>query len=169
MPVKKLKEFLDRNNVPYVTIRHSTAFTAQKIAASAHVAGKKLAKTVVIKINGKMAMAVLPASYHIDFDMLRIVLGTTNVSLASESEFVDRFPDCEPGAMPPFGNLYDMEVFVAESLAEDDEIAFNACSHNELIKLSFEDYARLVEPRVMKFSWKTVSMPADWEERWNEG
>ena len=151
-----------------MTIRHSSAYASQKIAASAHVSGKKLAKTVMINIDGKMAMAVLPASYHIDFDNLKEIFGTRNVTLASEPEFKYRFPDCELGAMPPFGNLYDLAVYVAESLTEDKEIAFNAGSHTELIRLSYADYERLVKPRVFKFSWKTVSFPGDPSERWAE-
>ena len=168
MPVKKLKVFLDANNVKYVTIKHSSAYTAQEIAAKAHVSGKELAKTVMINIDGKMAMAVLPASYQIDFELLKEIFGTKKVELSSESEFKYRFPDCELGAMPPFGNLYDMEVYVAESLSEDKEIAFNAGSHTELIKLNYSDYERLVEPRIFKFSWKTVSFPGDPAERWED-
>ena len=168
MPVKKLKVFLDENNIKYLTIRHSSAYASQKIAASAHVSGKELAKTVMINIDGKMAMAVLPASYHIDFDNLKEIFGTRNVTLASEPEFKYRFPDCELGAMPPFGNLYDMEVYVAESLSEDEEIAFNAGSHTELIKLDYADYERLVQPRIFKFSRKTFSFPGDPSERWEE-
>ena len=116
MPVKKLIHFLDDNQVKYITIRHSSAFTTQEIAAKAHISGKELAKTVMIKIQGKMAMAVLPASLIIDFESLKKIFGTSNVMLATENEFKNRFPDCELGAMPPFGNLYDMEVYVAETL-----------------------------------------------------
>ncbi|WP_347840898.1 YbaK/EbsC family protein [uncultured Draconibacterium sp.] len=166
MPVKKLKAFLDENKVKYVVIKHSSAFTAQEIASKSHVSGKEFAKTVIVKVDGKMAMAVLPASYQIDFDLLQEIFGTTHVGLATEAEFQRFFPDCDLGAMPPFGNLYDMEVFVAESLAEDDEIAFNAGSHTEMIQMAYADFERLVEPRVFKFSWKTVSMPGDPSERW---
>lgn len=166
MPIKKLKAFLDENNVKYVTVKHSSAYTAQEIAASAHVAGKKFAKTVIIKIDGKMAMAVLPASYQLNFKLLHDIFGTQQVTLATETEFKYVFPDCEVGAMPPFGNLYDMEVFVAESLAEDDEIVFNAGNHTESIKLKYEDFERLVHPRVFRFSQKTVSMPFDPSDRW---
>ena len=154
MPVAKLKTFLDSNNVKYQTISHSTAYTAQQIAATAHIPGKELAKTVMVKINKAMAMAVLPASYKVDFDLLKEVTGSKDVDLASEREFKDLFPECEIGAMPPFGNLYDMDVYVAESLLEDEEIAFNAGSHNELIRLAMSDYARLVKPKVLKFSAK---------------
>lgn len=168
MPVKKLKAFLDEAGIKYVTISHSMAFTSQDVAASAHVSGKEFAKTVMIKIDGAMEMAVLPASYHIDFETLRRIFGTKSVTLASETEFKDRFPDCEVGAMPPFGNLYGMEVYVADSLTQNNEIAFNAGSHTEIIRLSYADYNRLVKPRVLGFSWKTVSVPHDPMERWDE-
>jgi Ala-tRNA(Pro) deacylase len=152
MPLALVKDFLDINNVKYTIIEHSPAYTAQEIAASAHISGKELAKAVMIKIGGKMAMAVLPASYKISFDQLKKVLGTDKVRLAYEQEFIDAFPDCEVGAMPPFGNLYGMDVYVAESLAEDEEIAFNACSHSELIKMRFEDFEKLVKPKRFRFS-----------------
>ncbi|WP_346863602.1 YbaK/EbsC family protein [uncultured Draconibacterium sp.] len=166
MPVKKLKAFLDEKKVKYVTIKHSNAYTSQEIAAKTHVSGKEFAKTVIVKIDGKMAMAVLPASYQVDFKQLEEIFGTPKVALATEAEFNRFFPDCEVGAMPPFGNLYDMDVFVAESLAEDENISFNAGNYTEIIQLKYEDFSRLVEPRVFKFSWKTVSFPGDPSERW---
>ena len=137
MAVKKLKEFLDEHKVKYITISHSPAYTAQEMAAIAHLPGKEIAKTVLVKVDGKLVMAVLPGSFKINFESLRKVLGSENVRLADEHEFIDKFPDCEVGAMPPFGNLYGIEVFVANSLAEDEEIAFNACSHSQLIKMSY--------------------------------
>ena len=152
MPVKRLKEFLDSNNIQYVTISHSPAYTAQAIAASAHVSGKELAKTVMVKVDGKMAMAVLPASYQVDFALMKEAVGAKKLELATEAEFKDLFSECEVGAMPPFGNLYDMQVFAAAKLAEDDEIAFNAGLHTELIKLAYKDFERLVKPTVVKFS-----------------
>ena len=150
-----LREFLDQNKVRYVTIKHSVAYTAQEIAASAHIKGKELAKTVLIKIDGKMAMCVLPASNKIDFDLLKEALGGKSIRLANEIEFKDKFPECDVGAMPPFGNLYDMDVYVEEELAKDEEIAFNACTHVELIQMAFKDYGRLVKPRLMKFSYQS--------------
>ena len=150
MPVKKLKEFLDSNNIKYVIIKHSTAYTAQEIAAAAHIPGKELAKTVMVKVDGKMAMAVLPAAYKVDFNLVKKAAGAKKVELASEEEFQDMFPDCIVGAMPPFGNLYGMEVFVSKSLAEDYEIAFNAGSHNELIKLAYKDFEKLVKPKMLE-------------------
>lgn len=152
MPSKKLKEFLDSNKIKYVAIQHSSAYTAQEIAASAHIPGKDLAKTVIVKIDGKMAMAVLPASYKVSFDHLRDALGVKDVRLAYEQEFMDKFPDCEVGAMPPFGNIYGMDVYVAEVLSEDEEIAFNACTHTELIKMKFKDSEKLVRPKRFKFA-----------------
>lgn len=152
MPVKKLKDFLDKNKVKYVSMIHSPAYTAQQIAAAAHIPGKELAKTVIFKADGKMAMAVMPAPWQIDFDQLKTCVGAKSVELAGEKEFAERFPGCEPGAMPPFGNLYDMEVYVDEGLREDETIAFNAGSHSELIKLAYEDFERLVKPKIVTFS-----------------
>ncbi len=168
MPGKRLKAFLDENDVRYITIKHSKAYTAQEVAAKTHVSGKEFAKTVIIKVDGKMAMAVLPASYEVDFRLLKQLFGSEQVSLASESEFSYSFPDCELGAMPPFGNLFDMEVYVAESLAEDYQIAFSNCSHSESIKMSYEDFERLVQPVVIRFSRKKVAIPHDPGDRWME-
>ena len=154
MPLRKLKDFLDSNDIKYVTISHSTAYTANEVAASAHIPGKELAKTVMVKIDGKMTMAVLPASYKVDFSLLQEAVGASKAELASEQEFQDIFPGCEIGAMPPFGNFYGMEVFVDESLCEDEEIAFNAGFHTELIRLSYKDFERLVKPKVVRFSPK---------------
>ncbi len=152
MPVQQLKQFLDQERIKYVTIYHSPAFTAQEIAASAHIPGKELAKTVMLKIDGQMAMAVLPASYRVDLDRLTHLLNAERVELACEKEFKDKFPACEVGAMPPFGNLYGMETYVADTLAEDEEIAFNAGSHTELVRLAYADFERLVQPKVMPLS-----------------
>ena len=152
MACEKLIKFLDENKVRYITIMHSQAFTAQQVAASAHIKGKEMAKTVMIKIKGKIAMAVLPATYHVDFHLLKEITGNEDVKLAHESEFKNLFPDCELGAMPPFGNLYNMDVFVAQKLSENDEISFNAGNHAELIKMAYIDFERLVQPKVLKFS-----------------
>ncbi len=149
MPVQRLKEFLDREGVKYVAIRHSQAFTAQEIAASAHLSGQELAKSVVVRLDGRTALVVLPASQRVDFDALKTQTGANEVRLATEQEFRDTFPDCELGAMPPFGNLYGLDVFVSKRLAEDEQIAFNACSHTELIQLGYRDFARLAKPKVV--------------------
>jgi Ala-tRNA(Pro) deacylase len=152
MPATALKQFLDRRKVKYVSIVHSVAYTAQEVAESAHLAGKELAKTVIIKINGVLAMAVLPANRKVVLQDLREELGVAQVQFATEDEFRNRFPDCETGAMPPFGNLYEMEVYVSPNLAERTEIAFNACTHSELIQMSFADFERLANPKSLQFS-----------------
>lgn len=152
MPARQLKEFLDSHKVKYVTMTHSTAYTAQEIASLAHIRGKDFAKTVIVRIDGAMVMAVLPALYQVDLPLLKAIAKGTKIALASETDFRDRFPECETGAMPPFGQLYGMPVFVDESLTRDKEIAFNAGTHHELFRLSYEDFARLVQPKVAKFS-----------------
>jgi Ala-tRNA(Pro) deacylase len=152
MPVKKLKEYLDANHVKYVSIIHSKAYTAQEVAASAHVSGKIMAKTVIVELDGKQAMAVLPANRKIVLQDLREITGSEQVKFASEEQFQQRFPDCETGAMPPFGSLYGMDVYVADSLAKNDEIAFNAGSHIEVIKLPYADFERLARPRLVSFT-----------------
>lgn len=152
MPAKKLKDFLDSHNIRYITISHSRAFTAEETAVSAHIPRKELAKTVMVKIDRKMAMAILPASDKLDLDLLKKETGAKQVEIAGEKEFKGLFPDCEVGAMPPFGNLYGMDVFVAKSLTEDREIAFNAGSRRELVRLAYKDFEQLVKPRVVKIS-----------------
>ncbi len=149
MPVKKLKEFLDSHKVKYISISHSPAFTSQEIAAAAHISGKQLAKTVIAKVNGSMAMVVLPANEHVNFAALKKATGVGNADLASESEFKSKFPECEVGAMPPFGNLYDMQVYVSSDLSKQEYITFNAGSHSELVQLSYTDFSRLVNPKVI--------------------
>ena len=152
MPIKRLKDYLDGHAVKYQTIPHKNAFTAQETAQFAKVSGKEMAKTVMVKLDGHMALSVLPASYKIDFNLLKQNTGASKVELASEEEFVKIFPECETGAMPPFGNLYGLDVYVAKTLAEDDEIAFNAGTHRELVKLSYKDFETLVKPKVVRFS-----------------
>ncbi len=152
MALAALIEFLDRHDVPYTVITHSPAYTAQGIAGLTHISGKELAKTVVVKLDGKLAMAVLPANFHVDLAALRRVLKAKTAMLAAEEEFEDRFAECETGAMPPFGNLYGLPVFVDENLARDKEIAFNAGTHRELIRMSWDDFQRLVEPMILRFA-----------------
>lgn len=149
MPVKKLKEFLDTQKVKYVSISHSPAFTSQEIAAAAHVSGKQLAKTVIIKADGHLAMVVLPANDQVNFASLRRAIGAKEVDLAAESEFKDKFAGCEVGAMPPFGNLYDMPVFVSDQFANQDQILFNAGSHSELMQMALSDFEKQVKPKVV--------------------
>ncbi|MGD9900561.1 MAG: aminoacyl-tRNA deacylase [Calditrichaceae bacterium] len=152
MPVKKIKQLLDEHKVKYVVLSHSPAYTAQEVAALTHIPGKELAKTVMIKIDNTLAMLVLPASYRVNFEMLKENTGAKKVELASEEEFKYSFPDCEIGAMPPFGNLYGMQVLVAESLTDDEDIAFNAGSHRELVKMKYRDFEKLINPKIVKSS-----------------
>lgn len=152
MAAQKLKAFLDQNQVRYTTIVHSPAFTAQEIAHSAHVPGGELAKTVMIKLDGKMVEAVLPASHQVDLDSLKSITGAHEAKLATEAEFDGYFPDCEVGAMPPCGNLYGVEVYISPSLRSDRQIMFNAGSHSELICMLYKDFEHLVHPTVVPLS-----------------
>jgi len=160
MPLSKLRDFLDSHHIKYLIISHSLAYTAQGVAALAHVSGKKLAKTVIVKIDGVLAMAVTPASLHVDLARLRKITGAQVVELASEREFKDAFPDCETGAMPPFGNLYDMPVYADASLADCEEITFSAGTHRELVRMSWEDMVHLVNPSVYELAYHPVSAAA---------
>jgi Ala-tRNA(Pro) deacylase len=148
MIAEKVRSFLDEQKVKYVTIKHSTAYTAQELAHAAHLPGKEVAKSVMVKTDDRMAMVVLPASRRVSLDEVGRVVGGRNVRLAQESEFKDVFPGCELGAMPPFGNLYGVDVYVDPALAEDQEIAFNAGTHTELIRMSYADFERVVRPRI---------------------
>ncbi|MBM3813343.1 MAG: YbaK/EbsC family protein [Acidimicrobiia bacterium] len=150
MPVKQLRDFLDSNHVRYETISHSPAYTAQEIAAATHISGREIAKTVILKIDGELAMMVLPASQLVDLRHIQGELQAQSVELATEKEFKDRFPDCETGAMPPFGHLYNMKLFSDHALSKDQEIAFNAGNHRELIKLSYDDFVRLAQPKILR-------------------
>lgn len=144
----RVREFLDTHSAHYETVRHPLAYTAQEVAASAHVPGKEIAKTVIVSIDGKLAMAVVPASKKISLSRVKEEMHAHRVELATERDFKDKFPECDIGAMPPFGNLYGMEVLVAPILREDREISFNAGSHTELIRISYAEFEDLVHPRV---------------------
>ncbi len=152
MAVTKLTNLLRDESIDYVTIPHSIAFTAQETAASAHIPGIEFAKTVIVKIDGKLAMAVLPAFYKIHLGLLKQETDASQVALASEDDFRGLFPGCETGAMPPFGNLYGMTVYVEDGLLDSEEIVFNAGSHTELIRLSYKDFMKLVQPKIAKFT-----------------
>jgi len=152
MTSQKLRDYLDENHVQYTTITHSPAFTAQEIAHCAHVPGGELAKTVLVKLDGKIVEAVLPASQRVDLELFKTTTGAQNATLAAEDEFDSFFPDCEVGAMPPYGNLYGMEVFVSPSLEIDRQIAFTAGTHSELICMRYKDFERLVHPTKVPLS-----------------
>ena len=150
--LKRLKEYLEKNQVSFEVGYHQRVYTAQEIAAAEHVPGKELAKVVMVRADGKMVMLVLPASFRVDMEKLKGILKSKKVEKAKEEEFQDLFADCEIGAMPPFGNLYDLEVWVDQVLTEDKDIVFNAGSHVETLKIKYSDYARLVNPKVGQFS-----------------
>ena len=152
MSSPRLQEFLDSHRVAYDTMTHPHAFTAQETATRANLDRHAMAKTVMVRLNGHLAMAVLPSDEWLDVAKLRQASGAREVALCSESDFKDRFPECEVGAMPPFGNLYRMDVYAAESLADDGRIAFNAGSHRELMRMGWNDFERLVHPHVVQMS-----------------
>lgn len=149
MPTTRLKEFLDANGVAHSVIPHPIAFTATSVAGAAHISGKEMAKTVVVNLDGRPVLAVVPATQKVDLERLRLATGARTAELADEREFAADFPECEPGAMPPFGNLYGMRVFVEPHLAADPQIAFNAGTHTELISMAYKDFERLVHPRLV--------------------
>lgn len=152
MPMQRLRDYLGSEHVAFRTITHPRTITAQETAASAHIRGKELAKTVIVRCDGQLAMAVLPACERLHLGRLRQAIGARDVSLASEPDFRHRFDDCELGAMPPFGNLYGLDVFVSDSLAEDEVIAFNAGRHDELVQMGYRDFERLVQPLVVEIT-----------------
>lgn len=152
--LKILKEYLDQNGIKYQVITHSQAYTAQEIAASAHIPGGEMAKVVLVKIDGKMSMTVLPASHFVDLPRIKEIAGAQFVELAKESDYQNLFEGCEPGAVPPFGNLYNMKVYVSTALTKDPQIAFNAGNHKELVKMSFRDFEVLVKPQIFSLSVK---------------
>lgn len=154
MQVTKIKEYLDEQNVKYVVVNHAPAYTAREVAASTLVPRREFAKVIVVKLDGKYAMLVLPANRHVDLDKVRKLAGASEIELATEQEFEQLFPDCEVGAMPPFGNLYDIDVYADEMLKEDEDITFNAGSHTQVMRLAFADYARLVAPKFGDFAVK---------------
>jgi Ala-tRNA(Pro) deacylase len=157
MILKTLTQYLDDNRKKYTIVTHTPSFTAQEIARSAHIVDEDMAKTVIVWMDGAMAMAVLPGSHKVDFALLRMQSGSMDIELANESEFSDRFPGCDIGAMPPFGNLFNMKVFVSSALKERSEIAFNAGSHRELVRMNYADFESLVRPIVISFTFRKES------------
>jgi len=150
--LKTLCDFLDKHQIRYLIIRHSMAYTAQEIAAAAHVHGREFAKTVVVNVDGELAMAVLPAPDKLDSELLAGAIHAKEVAPADENEFQKSFPECEIGAMPPFGNLFGMRVYAEEKLTANEKITFNAGSHTELIQMSFSDFRDLVKPEIVRIS-----------------
>jgi Ala-tRNA(Pro) deacylase len=152
MATAKLTEFLDANNVPYSTIRHDPTYTAHELASTTHIADREIAKAVVVSIDGKAALAVVPSPSKVDLERVRDITGAKEASLLTEQEFAGRFSGCELGAMPPFGNLYGMDTYVDEKLSEDSEIVFNAGTHAEALRMAYEDFARCVKPKVARLT-----------------
>jgi Ala-tRNA(Pro) deacylase len=148
MPCMNVKEFLDNQGIDYEIILHRRADTARGTASASHIPASKLAKTVITKVDGRLQMAVLPANRQLDLALLKATTGARSVALASEAEFQSSFPGCEPGAMPPFGNMYGLPVWVDEEVAANAQMVFNAGTHTELVRLAYQDFARLVAPRV---------------------
>lgn len=145
----RLHHFLDERHVPYSTLSHARTVTAQQTADAAHIANSHFAKTVMLKVDGRLAMMVMPAAYRIDLTRLSRALGGHEVELAQEEEFKDAFPDCELGAMPPFGHLYDMRVYVDSRMAALPEIAFNAGSHTDLVRMPYAEFESLAQPELL--------------------
>lgn len=148
----RLKKLLEEHDVEYEVIDHAPAYTAQEEAAAAHVPGREWAKTVVVLVDGEPAMAVLPATRRLNLEKLRAAVGSDRVELAEEADFQRLYPDCEPGAMPPFGNLYGQTTFVDESLREDERIAFHAGDHRTAVEIPYAAFERLAEPVPERFS-----------------
>lgn len=152
MPIRRLKAFLDEHEVRYLSISHPTTYTTQQTAEATHISGRLMAKTVMVKLEGRMAMAVVPAAWRVDLVALARATGAAHVALASEAEFYRLFPDIEPGAMPPFGNLYGLPVYVSEEFTRSRWIAFNAGTHEEVIEMNYGEFARLVQPIPLRLS-----------------
>ncbi len=148
---RTLKEYLDREHVHYEVLSHPEAFRAVAIAQTLHTPEKEMAKVVIVKVDEQFVMTVLPASSQVDLHRLKDVFMTNHVRLATEEEFRDLFPDCELGAMSPFGTLYGLPVFVDHLLTEDDTIVFQAGTHSEAIRMRYMDFAALVFPVVEEF------------------
>ena len=149
---ERLEAFLRQNKVPFQVVHHPLAYTAQEVAAAEHVPGRMLAKVVMALADGKMVMLALPAPSRVDLTKAASMLGAKEVRLAHEEEFAAAFPDCEVGAMPPFGNLYDLPVFVDKALTEDEDIVFNAGTHTDTISMKYADYERLAKPTAGEFA-----------------
>ena len=154
MPVRPVAEYLDQNDVNYHAYNHSPAITAPEVAHSAHIPGARMAKTVIVKGDDQLAMAVLPANMLVNCDLLKNVMQVETMSLAEESEFQQRFPQCETGGMPPLGGLYNMPVFMEKTLLKDDWLAFNAGTHTEVIKMDTGVFKRLIKPVLCHFATK---------------
>jgi Ala-tRNA(Pro) deacylase len=159
MPSKKIYELLERERVPYEVLPHAMSITAQETAEATRIPGAEFAKVTILKANGRLVMAVLPAGHHVDLERMRLLTRADRVTLASEDEFVSVFPDCERGAEPPFGSLYGLDVYVDASLSDKQKITFNAGTHREAIRIDYETFHRLVRPVSASFAF--VPLPSE--------
>lgn len=146
MPAQKLKDLLDQKGIKYISINHSPAYTARETAASTFVPRREFAKTIIVDLDGDAVMAVVPASRHVDTRALVELAAGGAARLATEDEFKTLFPDCEIGAMPPFGSLYGLRVFVDPMVTEVDDLCFNAGSHEQIIRMACSDYLEIEQP-----------------------
>lgn len=154
--LKRCMDFLDANHIRYAHTRHSIAYTAREVAAAEHLSPHRLAKTVVYLGDQGFGIAIVPGDYLVDLEVLRELLGVGWVRLATEKELLDLFPECELGAMPPFGTLFDLPVFVDSGVANQDFIAFNAGTHRDVIHMSFADFRRLMDPAIASFAYREI-------------
>lgn len=143
MATQRIREFLDGNHARYVFVSHSPAYTAQEIAASMHIPGRLMAKTIVVRVDGQLALAVVPATMELNPAALARVTGAQDVEIAPEDEFVDRFGGCQLGTAPPFGNLFGMDTYIDAQLAGQQDIVFNAGTHTDAVWMRTGDYQRL--------------------------
>lgn len=148
--LKRLKEMLDEAKIPYEVYKHALAYTAQETAAKQHVSGNELAKVVMLEADDELVMGVIRGNDKISLHAVEDSLGVRNARLATEDEFISRFPECEIGAMPPFGNLFGVKVYVDPALEKDEYIYFNAGNHVQTVRLKYKDFARLVQPQVVR-------------------
>ena len=157
---QRIRDYLDSQNVSYEAIHHSQAFTAQEVAHSLHVSGKKCVKAVVAEADHKIIIVVMPASHRLNFQELKSALKVNQLEMLVESELVDLFPDCDLGAIPPFGNLYGMDVWVDRAVASTERIVFCAGTHEDCIRMRYSDFAKLTRPFVGHFSEPATAQAA---------
>jgi Ala-tRNA(Pro) deacylase len=156
MAQQHVVDYLNEHQVSFSTFQHPPAFTAQEIAESAHISGHRLAKTVVVKLDGKLALCIVPATERVNFSRLRHAAGSHTAELASEDEFAGAFPQCEPGATPPFGELFGVDVYAVDSLQKGQPVAFNSGDSSELLMMSWSDFQKLAHPVVLTHQQKAA-------------
>jgi Ala-tRNA(Pro) deacylase len=151
---ERMEKYLRENGVGFQVETHEEAFTMQEVAAALHVPGNQVAKVVIVCADKDKVMLVLPAPYRMNVDLVRDMVGAKSIRLAKEEEFADLFPDCATGAMPPFGNLYGVPVYVDRSMSEKPDMVFRIGTHRETMKIAYADFVRLAQPVVGDFSWQ---------------